>query len=214
MKKSLLGVDKIPAMKMEEEKTKMDEKALSLLQLNLSNEVLREVSQETTIAGLWLKLKKFYKKKTLASRLHLKQRLYLLRMSEGTSVKSHIDWFSSINMDLSNINVKIDDEDQALLLSCSLPSSYKNFRETILYGHESITMDVVKVDLFSKELMGREFPSTSESKGESLTTRGRTSKHDSNGKKRNKFRSKSRKKNKYHNYCKKKGHIKDECYKL
>ena len=99
--------------------------------------------------------------------------------------------------------MKIDDKNQALLLLCFLPSSYKKFRETLLYGRESIMMDVVKADLFSKELMDRELLSTSESKGEAQTTRGRTSKHDSNGKKKNKFRSKSRNKNKYYNYCRK-----------
>ena len=87
----------------------------------------------TTIIGLWLKLKNLYKTKTLASRLHLKQRLYLLHMSEGTSVKSHIDQFSSSIMDVSNIDVKIDDEDQILLLLCSLPSSCKNFKETLVW---------------------------------------------------------------------------------
>ena len=94
LKKALFRVDKMPTMMTKKEKTEMDEKALSLIQLNLSNEVLQEVSQETTTTGLWLKLENLYKMKTLASKLHLKQRLYLQRMSEGTSVKSHIYQFS------------------------------------------------------------------------------------------------------------------------
>lgn len=40
----------------------------------------------------------------------------MLRMSEGTSIRSHLDTFDSILMDLSNIQVRIEDEDQALLL--------------------------------------------------------------------------------------------------
>ena len=45
-------------------------------------------------------------------------------MHEGASIKSHIAEFSSIINDLDKI--KIEDKDQAVLLLCSLPSSYKS----------------------------------------------------------------------------------------
>ena len=52
----------------------------------------------------------------------------MLRMVEGTSIKSYLDDFSSVIMDLESMDVKIEDEEQALLLLCSLPFSYKYFR--------------------------------------------------------------------------------------
>ena len=58
-------------------------------------------------------------------------------MHEGTTIKSHISNFSPIINDLDKIEVKIEDEDQALLLLCSLPSSCKSFREAIIYGGKS-----------------------------------------------------------------------------
>ena len=57
-------------------------------------------------------------------------------MHECTPIKSHVAEFSSIINDLDKIEVKIEDEDQALLLLCSLPSSYNSFREAI-YGDKS-----------------------------------------------------------------------------
>ena len=45
-----------------------------------------------------------------------KQRLFLLRMHEGTPIKSHIVEFFSIINDLDKIEVKIENENQALLL--------------------------------------------------------------------------------------------------
>ena len=73
-------------------------------------------------------------------------------MTESTSVKKHVDNFNRIVLDLQGVDVKIDDEDQALILLCSLPSSYENFIDTMLYGRETISVGDVKDALQSKEL--------------------------------------------------------------
>ena len=52
--------------------------------------------------------------KSLRGKLHLKQKFIILRMAEGTSIKGHIEEFNSILTDLENVDIKIDDEDQAL----------------------------------------------------------------------------------------------------
>ena len=77
----------------------------------------------------------------------MKQWLYTLNMEEGTSLSQHLDYFNSIIMDLNNIDVKIDDEDQALIVLCCLPLSYESFVENMLYGHDEITLDEVKTTL-------------------------------------------------------------------
>ncbi|GJZ72622.1 hypothetical protein Tco_0636768 [Tanacetum coccineum] len=57
----------------------------------------------------------------------------------GKKLSEHIHMFNKLIGDLANIDVDIDDEDQALMLLTSLPSSYDNFVETFLYGRESLT---------------------------------------------------------------------------
>ena len=63
----------------------MDDQALSIIQLCLSNLTLQEVLSNKSAKGLWKKLESIYMKKYLTNRLRLKLRLYTLRMVEGTS---------------------------------------------------------------------------------------------------------------------------------
>jgi hypothetical protein len=58
-------------------------------------------------------------------------------------------------MDLKNIDIKIDDEDQALILLCSLPEFFDNFINSMLYGRDTISLIDVKSALNSMELRSR-----------------------------------------------------------
>ena len=73
----------------------------------------------------------------------MKQHLYTLKMHEGTPVQEHLDEFNKIVLDMKNLDIKLDDEDQALIMLCSLPASYENFVNSMLYGRESITLEDV-----------------------------------------------------------------------
>ena len=74
-------------------------------------------------------------------------------MHESTPIKSHIAEFFSIIDDLDKIELKIED-DQTLLLLCSLFSSYKSFRKAIIYrGKYTIKVNEVKEHLFNKDII-------------------------------------------------------------
>ena len=45
-------------------------------------------------------------------------------MDETKELRKHIDEFNKVILDLNNIDVKIEDEDQAILLLSSLPKVY------------------------------------------------------------------------------------------
>jgi hypothetical protein len=59
--------------------------------------------------------------KSLANKLRMKERLYIIHIAEGTSIQSHLNEFNSICVDFESLNVKIDDEDKTILLVVSLP---------------------------------------------------------------------------------------------
>ena len=127
-----------------------DENAMAQANVQLLRKVLDEFSMEKTVFSLCERLQNHYLKKSLANRLILKQCLFLLRMQEGTPIKSHIAEFLSIINDLDKIEVTIEDEDQTLLLLCSLPSSYKSFRKAIIYGGKS-TIKVMRSRSISQQ---------------------------------------------------------------
>ena len=132
-------------------------------------------------------------------------------MQEGGSVSNHLSVFKEIVTDLQSIEVAYDDEDLGLILLCSLPGSIANFRDTILYSRDTLTMNDVYEALQAKERMKQMVSSEgSTSNGEALSVRGRTHKKSNNGyrgKSSNGYhgRSKSRDKDdKFCKYCKKK----------
>ena len=94
-------------------------------------------------------------KRSPANRLYLKKRLYSLHVDETKELRKHIDEFNKVILDLKNIDVKIEEEDQAILLLSSLPKVYEHFVDTLLYGKQTLTMSEVKASLNSKELSMR-----------------------------------------------------------
>ncbi|MFQ6654990.1 hypothetical protein Gotur_025733 [Gossypium turneri] len=75
---------------------------------------------EKTSSALWKRLETLYATKFLANHLVLK-RLFTFCMNEGKLLRDHISQFITLLNDLKNIEIQIDDEDQAMLLLCSLP---------------------------------------------------------------------------------------------
>ena len=116
--------------------------------------------------------------KSLANRLYLKQRLYSFKMQEGRSIEDQINEFNKIIDDLANVDVKIEDEDQAVTLLSSLPKSYEHFVDAMLYRPmQTLTMEEVKAALNSNELK-KKFEAKSKPEVEGLSIRGRLDKKD------------------------------------
>ena len=206
------------------EEIRKDQKALALIQLHLHNDILQECLKEKTAAELWLKLESICMSKDLTSKMQMKMKLFTLKMKEEDSVMSHIAEFKKIVADLVSMEVKYDDEDLGLLLLCSLPNSYANFRDTILLSRDELTLKEVYEALQSREKMRGmvQNDGTSSSKGDALHVRGRTENRSSNdgndGRKNYERRGRSKSKphgnKKFCVYCKLTNHNVEDCRKV
>lgn len=70
-------------------------------------------------------------------------------MEEDSSIKEHVSLFTEAILDLKSVDVRIDEKDQAVMLLCSLPPSYENLVDTMMFGRETLTLEEVKATLNS-----------------------------------------------------------------
>ena len=71
----------------------------------------------------------------------VKKQLYSLHMKEGSDLLEHLNTFNILNTQLSSFGVNYEDEDKALLLLASLPTSFDHLMTTLMYGKETIVLE-------------------------------------------------------------------------
>uniref|UniRef100_A0A2N9J203 Integrase catalytic domain-containing protein n=1 Tax=Fagus sylvatica TaxID=28930 RepID=A0A2N9J203_FAGSY len=209
--KALYEKTKKPEKMTDKEWEELDMKAVSTIRLLLADEVMYDVMEENSTTGIWLNLEKRYMSKSLMNKLHLKQKLYGLKMTEGVDLRQHINTFKQIISDMLRIDIKFEDEDKAMMLLTSLPASYEHLVTTLLYGKETLELEEVSGALLDH--YQRKHKDSAESSGEGLVVKG----YQDRGRKKDKDeksargRSKSKSKTVKCFKCQKKGHMKRDC---
>ncbi|KAF6151613.1 hypothetical protein GIB67_010289, partial [Kingdonia uniflora] len=135
----------------EEDWEDLDSRATSGIRLCIAKNVLANVAGEKTTKGLWEKLESLYQTKSLSNHLYLKEQLHTLKMNEGTSVGDYLGSLNGIVSEFESIGVKVEDEDKALQLIWSLPSSFKHLQPTLMFGKETLSFEEVTSTLLSEE---------------------------------------------------------------
>src|SRR5205809_5898071 len=122
--RALQGISKKPSDMYKDDWEDMDYKARATIVLCLSDEVLYNVMNEESAAGLWSRLESLYMTKSLSNKLYTKKQLYCLRMKEGTPILQHLNLFNKIVSDLLVLEVKLEEEDKGMLLLGSLHTRF------------------------------------------------------------------------------------------
>ena len=96
-----------------------------------------------------------------------------MRMKEGMNIADHFNFFNTLIFQLSSMDVKIDDEDKAVNLLCTLPESWGQVVSSIsLSTTDTLKFDNVVGALLSEESMKKSSLETSSP--ECLVVRGRS----------------------------------------
>jgi hypothetical protein len=123
----------------------LEAKTMTTIRLCLGDDVMYHVMTEESSTAIWLKLESRSMSKSLTNKFYLKQRLYSLKMAEGSDLNQHINVFNQIIGNLKKVNVKFEDEDKALILLNSLPTSstYENLITTLTWGKKTLELEDV-----------------------------------------------------------------------
>jgi len=187
-----------------------DRKARAVITLALSKTVAFNIMKETTASGMMLALSNMYEKPSAANKVFLIRELVNTRMREGSSVTEHINKLNSILARLVSVDIKFEDEVQALLLLSSLPDSWSGTVTAISSssGTSEFTFEGIR-DLILSEDVRRKSSSGSSSE---LLNVGRGRKNNRNSGSRNRKRSQSRARNDVTCWnCKEVGHFRNQC---
>ncbi|KAE8719673.1 hypothetical protein F3Y22_tig00109926pilonHSYRG00011 [Hibiscus syriacus] len=205
-----------PASIDEEDWEELQQRAAGTIRLCLADEVMYHVMHLSSPDEIWRKLESQFMSKSLTTKLYLKQRLYGLKMQDDHDLAQHVNVFNQIVSDLARLDVKIEDEDRAMILLCSLPSSYEHMVTTLTYGKDTINVEEITAALLAHNQ--RKQNAGESSQADSLYVKGnrdRGRKPEKAGSGKRNSRSKSRDKKTIHCYkCKEARHMKRDCPKL
>ena len=84
------------------------------------------------------KLANVYMGKTMSNKLFLNDELFWLRLEGGGDIEDHVCRFQNCIANLQKVEETYKDNDMAIILLRSLPSSFKHFRTTLMFGKESL----------------------------------------------------------------------------
>ena len=129
----------------------LEEIAFNTIRMCLADQMFPEVCTKTMVKGLQIRLKNTYMEKNMTNMLWLKKQLYSLRMLEGGDLVAHIQRFNQVCSEVMSLDVKIEEEDRALLLVCSLSVSYDSLIITLIYRKETLNYEEIVGVLRSNE---------------------------------------------------------------
>ncbi|CAL8140263.1 unnamed protein product [Prunus armeniaca] len=110
--------------------TKVLKKAKSSIEIHLTRSVRSHITEKMIAQEACEKLENVYMGKTVSNKLFLKDELFGLRLEERGDIEDHVE-------------ETYKDDDMAIILLRSLPSSFKHFQTTLMFGKESLKLEDV-----------------------------------------------------------------------
>ncbi|CAA2996849.1 Hypothetical predicted protein [Olea europaea subsp. europaea] len=136
----------------ETKKTELDETAWNFIFLHLSDNMLREIGETKTAAELWKKLEDTYLNKTMPNKVYLLKQFFCFKLDPSLDLEANIDRFNKLSRDLADCDEKLSKDQLAVVLLNLISDKYKDVKNAIKYGRETLIIDVIINALRNKEL--------------------------------------------------------------
>jgi hypothetical protein len=128
-------------------------------------------------------------------------------MKEGTKVVDHLNTFNTLIVQLTSMEVKLEDEDKVITLLCSFPESWDSLVTSISFSSTNVLdYDFVVGALLAEEMRRKSSQETSTS--EAMVIRGHPKEQNQRSSSRSKSRGRKGREKCW--YCGKKGHLKKD----
>ncbi len=127
------------------------DKALAVIVLAVNPSLLYLLNDPVCPCAVWKKLEDQFQPKTWANKLHLRRKLYSLRLTPGTSVQEHCKRMIEMFNELAVLGDPVSEEDRVVHLLASLPESF-NMLVTALEANK----DVPEMETVIERLMHEE----------------------------------------------------------
>jgi hypothetical protein len=118
--------------------------------LCLANSLLLNVSAEYSTKKLWDKLGSLFQSKSTVNKMFLRKNLYLLRMSEGSSVNETLNVFNTLIIQLFSVDIKITEEEKCISLLLYFLDSWHSLVMAIWSNSTTLVLEDVVSSLLSK----------------------------------------------------------------
>jgi hypothetical protein len=132
-----------------EEWEKIERKLRSTIWICHAYSLMLNVWGEDSAKKLWDKLGSLYQSKSMVNKLFLIKKLYLLRMSDGSSVIENLNVFNVMLIQLLYVDIKIIDEEKCINLLCSFPDSWDILVMAIRSNETILVIEDVVASLLS-----------------------------------------------------------------
>ena len=143
---------KFPGNLTEVQKEEYDELAYTSIILHLSDTVLRKVGKLDSTKQLWEKLEDLYLLKSTPNKLYLLERFFSFKMDPSKDLDDNLDVFNKLVQDIVNCDEEVSETYKAIILLNSMPDSYREVKNAIKYGRDTLTPEIVIDSFRSKEM--------------------------------------------------------------
>ncbi|GJU83864.1 retrovirus-related pol polyprotein from transposon TNT 1-94 [Tanacetum coccineum] len=171
----------------------LDRQALGVVRLSLAKNIAYNIVNEKTTYDLFKALSNMYEKPSASNKVFFIRQLVNTKMKEGTPIADYVNEFNLNLSRLMSVDIKFDDEVQALLLLSLFPESWLGIVTTVSgsTGTTKLKFDNISDLILGEDIRSKTFGEYSNSLLSALD-KGRGRKQD-RGQKQNRGRLKSTK---------------------